>query len=166
MRRIIIAILLFTSVAICGSAQEKGFSWGAFGSSSHLDGDFSFINLETIAGYNFTTNFSAFLKAETNVSLLEKGNEKNNYTSQALGLLLKYNIYKFDSGIIDIRAGGGKNFSNKDWEYVYYDAGLFLQATRERTKPTIGIGFRQYDVQTNGEKNRPSVYISVGFTFN
>lgn len=162
-------ILLFFIVFTVGAsyAQEKGFSWGALGSSGNMGKDFSIMKLETFIGYNLTSDFAVYGKAESNYTLPQKNEQLTpSHISQALGLNLKYNLYKFNSGIFDIRAGAGSSILNKDWKYLFYDLGLYLQATRDYTKPTIGIGFRYYDMQNQGSKDYPSVFVSIGFTVN
>ncbi|MDN4753093.1 hypothetical protein QYZ87_00885 [Porphyromonadaceae bacterium W3.11] len=165
-QKIFLFLLILFPVVGNSFAQERGFSWGALGSSGNMGREFSSVNLESYAGYNFTPNFSAYLKAETDVILLKKEEVEKHYPSQALGVLLKYNVYKFSSGIFDLRAGTGTNLRSDDWRYLYWDMGFFLQATREITKPTIGLVFRYYNTLEKGEKNYPSVYVSVGFTVN
>ena len=147
-------------------AQERGFAWGAFGSSGSQGSKSSSVSLMSYVGYNFTSDFALLLQAENNLTLTKEGESKKNHMFQALGGILKYNVYKFNTGILDLRAGVGTALQSEDWKFMYYDIGVFLQATRDRTKPTIGVGFRKYHTFEGESTNRPSVYVSVGFTVN
>ena len=126
------------------------------------------MNIDTHAGYNFNPIFSLFLRAETNVSLLKTGEEKERkgYINETLGALLKCNMYRFDYGIVDVRTGVGTTLNSKDMKYLYYDAGLYFQVSRSYTKPAIGIGVRYYDNQDKNKKDYLLPYISIGFVVN
>ncbi len=166
MKRLIIIIFTLFLGTMYLSAQEKGFTCGAFGSLSGKRGEFIPIDLEIDLGYNFNSSISLLGRLETNISLITQDSRSRYFISPTLGALAKYNFYKFKGGILDVRAGSGINITRKDWKYVYYDGGFFFQATRDLTKPTVGVGFRYYHSLAEGFKNRPLIYVSLGFTVN
>lgn len=161
-----LGLVLFTLTTLTAGAQEKGFTWGAFGASGRLGHDSSAVRLESYAGYNFNPGFALLLQAENDFLLMKEDETDKNHVFQTIGAAVKYNVYAFKSGIVDLKAGVGTGLFTKDWNCMYYDFGVYLQASREQTKPTIGLGIRKYRV-TKGEKiDNPCVYVSVGFTVN
>lgn len=146
--------------------QERGFTWGAMANSSLLFNNFVPVNLEVITGYNFNSDFSLALKAEENYSLFNESENSSHYTNTVLGIMAKYNFYKFGSGILDARAGSGVTVTQKDWQYWYGDIGIYIKAGHETTKPTLGIGTRYYKSFGTFKSDYWRVYLSIGFTFN
>ena len=161
-----LTVALLQGLSYSSYAQEKGFTWGAMANAGTFSNKFVPVNLEVNAGYNFNPDFALALKAEENYSLFDESETSRHYTNTVLGLMAKYNFYKFGSGMLDVRAGGGVTVVKKDWQYGYGDIGIYIQAGRETTKPTLGIGTRYY--KSFGTLNRDywRVYLSVGFTFN
>lgn len=148
------------------SAQERGVAWGAFGSSETINSTVSAISMGANAGYNFNPAISLFLQTENKAIVHGKSDEHRSYMLQTLGALFKFNAYRFNSGILDLRASVGSSIFNKDRHLLYYNFGVYLQATRDYTKPTIGIGLIKYQGLKGEAVKSPSLYISIGFTVN
>lgn len=164
--KITIFLFLILNLGCNASAQERGFAWGAFGSSETIKSTVSAIGMSANAGYNFNPAISLFVQTENKAILFNKNDEYKSYMLQTLGALFKLNAYRFNSGVLDLRASAGSSVFNKDRHLLYFNMGVYLQATRDFTKPTIGIGLIKYHSLKGEAIKHPSLYISIGFTVN
>lgn len=160
-----IALCLFLSLA-SAVGQEVDVTWGFLTNMSIVNKDFRAINLEANLGYRFAKDLFLVSKFETATALFNTNEGDKNYTTATAGVFLRYNIYQFNTGLLDIRGGWGASILKTDWSYLYYDGGVFLNVSNLAYKPTIGLGVRYYDSYKNTHKDDIKVYMSIGFTFN
>ena len=164
--RVVLLVVMMALASLAAHAQERGFAFTMMGNSGILKNNFMPVNLDVTMGYNFNSVFNLSLRSEANYALFDEPELNRHYVNNTVGLMAKANVYKFSRGILDLRAGGGVTLYKRDWQYSYWDAGIYFQATRDLTKPTVGLGVRYYDGFGAIESNYWQLYLSFGFTYN
>ena len=160
-------ILFITGILLSlnALAQESRFIWSASADiSPRFQKDASLLTSQASVGYRFNPLISGLFTAEI-ASSPTLFADKNQHLSEAVGALVKCDIYRFDEGLIDIRGGLSRNLSDKQ-KYINYNLGLYVEAGKYPTKPFIGLTFRYFDRLEKGSKDQPFLCLTTGFVVN
>lgn len=167
MKKLLFTLLVIMITSVSLIAQEKGFtaSVGA-GGSMYGNSGFKPVNLNIDLGYFVGEKFFVVTKVEATIGLFEINDVKNHFINETIGGGVGYNLLISDAGVLDFRVACGSTLRKQDWQYVYYDGGLYFNIGKSKTKPTLGFGYRYYNSSNNKYGNYSKIYFSLGFKFN
>lgn len=100
------------------------------------------------------------------MGLFKIDNVKSYQTSEVLGGVLGFNVYRSDGGTLSIKTSFGGTVGNNDWKYIYYSGGAYFNMTKHMIKPTIGFGVKYFDAQSNAFDDYLRVFVSLGVRLN
>lgn len=148
------------------NAQSKGFTGGFNTNISTFSDEFKSFEFKVNLGYYIFPDFFAAFNFEESVGLFNLDNTKRYVINETFGGLLGYNIYRFEAGVIDVKAGVGTSINSKDWKFTYYDGTVSLNIGKSSFRPSIGLGVRYYDSRNSLYKNYFNFFVTFGFKFN
>lgn len=168
MKKIFISIIFLCTCFLTVHAQEKNTYTFGFETQTSLYGDSGLKSMEFSAdlGYNITDWFSAWIRGETSVGLLDIDHVKNYQISDVLGGVVGFNLLRIKEGSLTIKASAGGTVGGDNWKYAYYSGGVYFNFTRAKIKPTLGLGVKYYDSSSKSFDNYFRFYASFGFRFN
>lgn len=120
-------------------------------------------------GYNFTSRFYGFVKAEGVLGLYDKDGVKTYTKSPSLGGGLGFRLTnpKTSSDNFDVRASVTNSIGNADWKHTAYNVNViwYGNVSKRKTRPYLGIGFKHVNSHTAGIPNYNGIYATVGICF-
>lgn len=145
---------LFLEVGMNGGVKNKGMAP---------------LSLNANFGYNFSSRFYGFIKAEGVLGLYDKDGVKTYTRSQDLGggLGVKLLNAKKSQDALDFRVSVVNSIGNCDWKHTAYEANLIWYANHSsrRCEPYIGIGFKHMHSHTAGICDYNGIFVTAGVRF-
>ena len=161
-RKYIMAATLLLAFGGTAMAQKNKLTLELGTHISAYDKEFAPIGLRADWGYGIADWLTVGFRLEDVVSLVELDDVKTYDQNATSGLFARFNVLKFDSNVLSVKAVGGTSLTNDDWKFVYYDCAVRLERVVKRWNFGCGIGARYYDSRNDVLGNKFRVYMDIG----
>ena len=132
---------------------------------------FAALDLTVSWGYNFNKYINARIPVGLETALFKEGGVRDWAYNGTLGLGLGIIPFRFEDDdekyLLELCIAAGSTYRHEyDWQYTYYDFGVYLADGKicSNRKGQVGFGIRYYDARKSA--NRMTFYVSFGYRIN
>lgn len=158
-----ILCFLFVGISIAGFAQTSKIETEYRLQGNSLSHEFQPIELCLEFKYNILKNFCLGWNYDRAIALFKVDGVKDHFTSNVLGAKVGYSFLNKPYLSMQVSCGTGTQIRRKgEWDYSYYDVGIFTYIGNARFRPVIGILLRRYDSHNTSFSDYTKCLVSLG----
>ncbi len=164
MSKILYLVFLFFCFPLSASCQAEAMETEMYVQKSISSHEFNPYEIGFAFKYNILKRLYVKCDYERSIALFKIDGAKDYYTNDMYGAKIGYTFLSIPDLSVSAVCGIGDNLRKKNnWDYSYYDTGLYAYIGHSNIKPCLGIILRKYDSHNNCFHDYTKVLFSLGF---